>query len=198
MTTKDLRQICVFCASAFGTEPAYLQEAQLLGQSIARSGCGVVYGGAKVGLMGAVADSALAEGGEVIGVLPEALSGREIAHAGLTELHMVGTMHERKALMASRADAFVILPGGFGTFDEFMEILTWAQLRIHSKPIVLINTLGYYDGLLQFLDHAVHQGFLKQKNKDLLLVAKNAEEAVAIALEHCSANGADPALKNLP
>jgi len=198
MSEKKLHRICVFCASSFGVDPVYLSVATELGDSIAKAGFGLVYGGASVGLMGAVADAALVRGAEVIGVLPEALSNREIAHPGLTELHKVGTMHERKALMASYADAFVALPGGYGTFDEFLEILTWAQLRIHAKPCVLINTKGYYDGLLNFLDHAVGEGFLKHKNRELLLVAKDVEESLQLVRNHWVRGRTAPELKNLP
>jgi hypothetical protein len=139
---------------------------------------GMVYGGASVGLMGAVADAALAGGAEVIGVLPEVLSGSEIAHSGLTRLEVVPTMHARKARMVKLADAFLILPGGYGTLDELMEIVTWKQLRLHSKPCVLINTAGYWDGLLAFLDSTVTAGFLKPENRGLLQVADGAEDAV--------------------
>jgi uncharacterized protein (TIGR00730 family) len=141
----------------------------------------MVYGGANVGLMGAVADAALAADAEVIGVLPAVLEGREIAHTGLTKLELVPTMHERKARMAELADAFLVLPGGYGTLDELLEAVTWAQLGLHAKPVVLINTAGYWDGLLAFLDTAVSAGFLKQKNRELLRVAANAAEAVKIA-----------------
>jgi len=137
-----------------------------------------VYGGASVGLMGAVADAALGGGSEVIGVLPDVLAGREIAHAGLTSLELVPTMHERKARMAALADAFLVLPGGYGTLDELLEVITWAQLKLHKKPCILINTAGYWEGLLRFLDSTVAAGFLKQKNRELLLVASDAAEAV--------------------
>jgi uncharacterized protein (TIGR00730 family) len=149
-----------------------------LGAFIATAGLGLVYGGASVGLMGAVADAALAGGAEVIGVLPNVLAGKEIAHAGLTRLELVSTMHERKARMAELADAFLILPGGYGTLEELLEVVTWAQLRLHAKPCILINTAGYWDGLLAFLDTAVAAGFLKPKNRELLRVAASAEEAV--------------------
>jgi uncharacterized protein (TIGR00730 family) len=148
------------------------------GKAIADAGMGVVYGGANVGLMGAVADAALAGGAEVIGVLPEVLAGREIAHAGLTRLESVATMHQRKARMVALADAFLVLPGGYGTLDEMLEIITWSQLRLHAKPCILINTLGYWNGLLDFLDHTVASGFLKPENRALLLVAQTAAEAV--------------------
>jgi uncharacterized protein (TIGR00730 family) len=173
MVEKSSKYICVFCGSADGAKPAYLAATRELGRTIASKGYGLVYGGATAGLMGAVADAALSAGGEVIGVIPDVLMDREIAHRGLTELHAVHTMHERKALMASRADAFVALPGGFGTMDEFLEILTWAQLRIHSKPCVLLNVGGYYDALLEFLDHALEQGFLKMENRRRVLVTKD-------------------------
>ena len=151
-----------------------------MGTAIAAAGLGMVYGGASVGLMGAAADAALAGGAEVIGVLPEVLAGSEIAHAGLTRLEVVPTMHTRKARMVKLADAFLILPGGYGTLDELMEIVTWKQLRLHSKPCVLINTAGYWDGLLSFLDSTVAAGFLKPENRKLLQVAGNAAEAVGL------------------
>jgi hypothetical protein len=170
--------ICVFCGSSSGSEPEYLEDAKALGASIAEAGWRLIYGGASVGLMGAVADAALAAGGEVIGVIPQAIVDREVAHRGLTELHFVDTMHERKALMATFSQAFVALPGGFGTLDEFMEILTWAQLGIHSKPCILVNAEGYYDDLLTFLDHAVKQGFLKGSNRQIIKVVDDSEEVV--------------------
>jgi hypothetical protein len=184
MTTTDdtRRRVAVYCGSADGNDPAYLAEARALGGAIAAAGLGLVYGGASVGLMGAVADAALAGGAEVIGVLPNVLAGKEIAHAGLTRLELVSTMHERKARMAELADAFLILPGGYGTLEELLEIVTWAQLRLHSKPCILINTVGYWDGLLTFLDTAVTAGFLKPKNRELLRVALGAKEAVQIAV----------------
>jgi len=158
----------------------YLAEARALGSAIAAAHMGLVYGGANVGLMGAVADAALAGGAEVIGVLPEVLAGREIAHTGLTRLETVATMHQRKARMVALADAFLILPGGYGTL-ETLEIITWSQLRLHAKPCILINTAGYWDGLLAFLDSTVAAGFLKPENRALLLVARNAAEALRLA-----------------
>ena len=143
----------------------------------------MVYGGASVGLMGAVADAALAGGAEVIGVLPEVLAGSEIAHTRLTQLEVVRTMHERKARMVHLADAFLILPGGYGTLDELMEIVTWKQLRIHRKACILINTAGYWNGLLDFLDTTVEAGFLKAENRALLQVAQNPTDAVRMAME---------------
>lgn len=147
---------------------------------MARAGYGLVYGGATAGMMGALADAVLAGGGQVVGVIPRMLVDREIGHPGLTELHEVETMHERKAKMAERANAFLALPGGYGTLDELLEILTWAQLRIHSNPCVLVNVSGYYDGLLAFLDSAVSAGFLRPENRALLEVAETVEQAVQI------------------
>jgi uncharacterized protein (TIGR00730 family) len=161
-----------------GANPRYLAEAQSLGQQMAGGGWGLVYGGTSIGLMGATADAALSGGAEVIGVLPQALQDREIAHRGLTKLHLVKSMHERKALMASLSDAFIALPGGYGTLDEFFEVVTWAQLDIHSQPCVLINTDGYYDFLLRFLDHAVRQDFVRPANLRLVQVARDAADAL--------------------
>jgi len=173
--------VAVYCGSADGNDPAYLAEARALGRAIAAARMGLVYGGANVGLMGAVADAALAGGAEVIGVLPEVLAGREIAHTGLTRLETVATMHQRKARMVALADAFLILPGGYGTLDETLEIITWSQLHLHAKPCILINTAAYWDGLLAFLDSTVAAGFLKPENRALLLVARNAAEALRLA-----------------
>jgi len=180
--SRACRRVAVYCGSANGNDGAYLAEARALGRAVAAAGLGMVYGGASVGLMGAVADAAMAGGAEVIGILPSVLAGSEVAHQGLTRLEIVGTMHERKARMVALADAFLILPGGYGTLDELLEILTWAQLRIHAKPCVLINTIGYWNGLLRFLDSAVAAGFLKMSNRDLLQVAADAEEAIAMAI----------------
>ncbi len=179
-SNNSLRRVAVYCGSANGNDPAFLPEAVALGAAIAAAGLGLVYGGASVGLMGAVADAALSGGAEVIGVLPEVLAGSEIAHTGLTRLEVVPTMHARKARMVKLADAFLILPGGYGTLDELMEIVTWKQLRLHTKPCVLINTVGYWDGLLRFLDSTVTAGFLKPENRKLLQVVADAAEAVAM------------------
>ncbi len=172
--------VCVFCGSADGAYPEYRAEAARLGTFIAQRGFGLVYGGASVGLMGAVADAALAGGAQVVGVLPEVLKDREIAHPGLTELHYVANMHKRKAMMADLSGAFIALPGGFGTLDEFIEIVTWAQLGIHSKPCVLVNTGGYFDDLLRFLDHAVSEGFVREANRNAIAVAADAEAALRL------------------
>src|ERR1700722_6441907 len=185
-TQNPLRRVAVYCGSADGNLPIYRAEARALGARLASAGLGLVYGGARAGLMGAVADAALAGGAEVIGVLPDVLAGKEIAHAGLTRLELVSTMHQRKARMAQLADAFLILPGGYGTLEELLEVVTWAQLRLHSKPCILINTAGYWDGLLAFLDTAVGAGFLKPNNRALLRVAANAGAAVRMVVERRS------------
>ena len=177
-------RVVVYCASADGNDPAYREEAGRLGQALAREGMGLIYGGATVGLMGAVADGALSEGGSVVGFLPRVLVSREVAHKGLTRLEYNETMHERKAAMLELADAVIALPGGFGTLDELMEVLTWAQLGIHSKPCVLVNTLGYYDGLLGFLETAVAAGFLKLENYKRLQVTGDASGALALLRPH--------------
>ena len=168
---STLRRICVFCGSSVGSRPAYLNAARELGRRLAERGLGIVFGGGKVGLMGVLADAALAAGGEAIGVIPEALVAREIAHNGLTELRVVRSMHERKTLMADLADAFIALPGGYGTFEEFFEAVTWTQLGIHRKPCGLLNVDGYYDALLVLLDRAVSDGFIHEVNRPLVLDA---------------------------
>lgn len=175
---KPIRRVAVYCGSSNGYNPAYRAEAVALGAAIAAAGLGLVYGGASVGLMGAVADAALAGGAEVIGILPDLLSGREIAHHGLTSFELVPSMHQRKARMVELADAFIALPGGYGTLEEILEAVTWAQLRLHAKPCILINTAGFWDSLLSFLDTIVASGFLKPQNRALLRVAANATEAV--------------------
>jgi uncharacterized protein (TIGR00730 family) len=178
--SSSIRRVAVYCGSASGTHPEYLAEARALGTAIGAAGLGLVYGGANIGLMGAVADAALAGGAEVIGVLPEILKGREIEHTGLTRLEHVATMHQRKARMVALADAFLMLPGGWGTLDELMEIVTWSQLRLHAKPCIAINTNGYWDHLLRFLDTAVQAGFILPENRGLLQVATNAEAAITL------------------
>ena len=180
-TQSRLRRVAVYCGSADGAQSEFLAEARALGRAIAAAGIGLVYGGASVGLMGAVANSALEAGGEVIGILPRVLAGREIAHNHLSTLEVVPTMHERKMRMHALADAFIALPGGYGTLDEMIEAVTWAQLAIHAKPCILINTLGYWNGLLDFLDTAVDAGFLKPANRALLLVAADSAEAIGLA-----------------
>lgn len=184
MSHPSQPRICVFCGSADGVDSAYVETANELGQRIAGAGMGLVFGGATVGLMGVLAEAALAGKAEVIGVMPEVLMDREIAHRRIARFYVVKTMHERKALMYEHADAFIALPGGYGTLDEFIEIVTWAQLKIHQKPCVLLNVNGYYDGFLAFLDHGVQQGFIKPENRRLIQVAKSAESALAIAQSH--------------
>jgi uncharacterized protein (TIGR00730 family) len=165
-----MRSVCVFCGSSAGRNPVYANEARALGAALAARGWTLVYGGGQVGLMGVLADAVLASGGRVIGVIPRALATKELAHAGLTELHVVETMHQRKALMADLSDAFVALPGGYGTLDESFEILTWAQLGLHQKPVALLNGTGYFDALLAWLDRAVNEGFLRTQHREVLLV----------------------------
>jgi uncharacterized protein (TIGR00730 family) len=174
-----IRNIAVFCASANGNHAAYKTAAEELGVHLATRNIGLIYGGAKVGLMLAVAEAALAANGRVIGVIPEVLVDLEVAHRGLTELHVTSTMHTRKALIGERADAFIALPGGFGTFEELFEVLAWHTLKLHAKPVVLLNINGFYDQLISFLDHCVAEGMLKPKNREVLLVANSVEDAVA-------------------
>lgn len=170
-----IRRVCVFCGSLCGGDPAYAAAAREVGETLARAGIGVVYGGGRVGMMGRLADGALALGGEVVGVIPRALMEKELGHAGVTELRIVETMHERKALMASLSDAFVALPGGFGTLEEFFEAGTWAQLGLHRKPCALLNVKGYFDPLLEQLDLCVREGFVHSADRGLLRVAPTAE-----------------------
>lgn len=172
-------RVCVFCGSSPGRDPIFQEAARGLASCLAASGHGLVYGGAHVGLMGILADTILASGGEAIGVIPHSMAEREIAHRGLTRLHVVQTMHERKALMADLADAFIALPGAYGTLDEFFEILTWAQLGIHFKPCGMLNAGGFFDSLLSFLDGSVAAGFLKPDNRQLFVV----EQEPALLLE---------------
>src|ERR1039457_2745299 len=178
--SSSIKNIAVFCASANGTDPVYRSVAAELGRALATRNIGVVYGGAKVGLMQAVAEAALAEGGRVIGVIPTVLVDLEVAHDGLTELHITDTMHTRKAVIGEWSDAFIALPGGFGTFEEMFEALAWQTLKLHAKPIVLLNTNGFYDRLLAFLDHCVEQGMLKAKNREIILVARTVDEALGL------------------
>lgn len=179
-TGNGMRRVGVYCASAIGKDPAFRAEAEALGRGIAQAGMGLVYGGAIRGLMGVLADAAIAGGAEVVGVLPNVLNGREIAHNGITRLEMVSTMHERKARINELSDALIALPGGYGTLDELLEAVTWAQIGIHQKPCILVNTCNYWDGLLAFIDTAVECGFVMPENKALLRVAANADEALSM------------------
>jgi uncharacterized protein (TIGR00730 family) len=167
-----VRRLCVFCGSSPGARPAYGDAADELGRLLVAEGIGLVYGGGHVGLMGRLADAVLDEGGEAIGVMPEALVAKEIGHTGLTDLRVVGSMHERKALMADLADAFVALPGGLGTVEELFEIYTWAQLGMHRKPCALLDVEGYYEGIARFLAHAVEERFLREEHRAMLIVER--------------------------
>ncbi|HEY6937198.1 MAG TPA: TIGR00730 family Rossman fold protein [Terriglobales bacterium] len=168
-----IQRICVFCGSSDGARPEYLDAATELGKQLAATNIGLVYGGAGVGLMGAVADAVLAAGGEVIGVMPRSLVEREVAHSKVRDLRVVGSMHERKALMAEVADAFIALPGGLGTLEEFFEVWTWAQLGEHTKPLGMLNVAGYYDPLLVFFDHLVSQRFIRPEHRAMVLVEQD-------------------------
>ena len=170
-----MKSLCVFCGSRSGTEAAYDEAARALGRALAAEGITLVYGGGRVGLMGVVADAALGAGGEVVGVIPRALLEREIAHSGLTVLRVVGSMHERKALMSELSEGFIALPGGTGTLEEFFEVLTWAQLGEHRKPCGLLNAGRYYDPLLAVFDHMVQQGFLSEEHRAMVLVETEPE-----------------------
>lgn len=166
-----MRRVCVFTGSNSGVRTEYRDAAGELGRLLAERGIGVVYGGARVGLMGVLADAALAAGGEVTGVIPQALVAKEVAHAGLTDLRVVTSMHERKALMSDLADAFIAMPGGWGTLEEFFEVLTWAQLGLHRKPCGLLNVQGYFDRLMAFLAHTIDEGFVRPEYAEVLTVA---------------------------
>lgn len=167
--------ICVYCGSKSGTRTTYREAAIALGAAVGRRGLGLVYGGGNIGLMGLLADAALENGSRVVGVIPHSLDEKELGHRKLQELVVVDDMHQRKAIMAQRADAFVALPGGFGTLEELFEVLAWNQLGFHHKPIALLNTAGYFDHLLSFLDHGLHEGFLRREHRQMLLVETEAE-----------------------
>lgn len=171
-----MKSVCVFCGSNVGDKPIYRQIAAEVGRAIARRKLRLIYGAGNIGLMGVVADAALEAGGEVVGVIPQMLVDKEVAHSGLTELIVVQSMHERKALMANRSDAFIALPGGFGTFEEFCEVLTWAQLKLHTKPCALVNIDGFYDPLLAMFDRAVTDGFLRPEHRSLVLAGDDLEQ----------------------
>ena len=173
-----MQRVCVFCGSSPCASSGYTELAEALGEILARKRLTLVYGGGNVGLMGVLANATLAHGGEVIGVIPRALFDLEVGHTGLTDLRIVGSMHERKALMADLADAFIALPGGLGTLEEFCEIVTWAQLGLHQKPCGLLNAAGYFDRLIAFLDHAVAERFLRPEHRAMVLVEEEAEELV--------------------
>ncbi len=168
--TNSLRRVCVFCGSKVGTDDRYRAAAVELGQLLVQSGTGLVYGGGSVGLMGVIADAVLDAGGDVIGVIPEALATEELLHPRVPDMRVVPTMHARKALMAELSDAFIAMPGGFGTFEEFFEVVTWTQLRLHHKLTGLLNVGGFYDPLVRLVDHAVQEGFIKVKHRGLLVI----------------------------
>ncbi|MDR3619982.1 MAG: TIGR00730 family Rossman fold protein [Paludisphaera borealis] len=176
--------ICVFCGSSFGVSPAFRENAARVGAELARRGVGLVYGGGRVGLMGVTADAALAGGGRVVGVIPDPLATREIAHHGLTELHVVPGMHERKALMSQKSIAFLTMPGGVGTYEEFFEILSWAALGIHRKPIGLLNIEGYFDPLLALLEFGAEQGFIRSEFLAPLITSDNPENLIGELLAY--------------
>lgn len=170
---ESIRRLCVFCGSSLGTRPIYRDAARELGIEMARRDLGLVFGGGKVGLMGVVADAILDAGGQALGIIPEHLLIKEVEHHGLTELRVVKTMHERKALMADLADGFLALPGGFGTYDEFCEIVTWAQLGLHQKPCGMLNVAGFFDSMLAMFDHATQEGFIRADHRAMLRVSTN-------------------------
>lgn len=171
-----MKSITVFCGSSFGSDEIYKEQAILLGQTLAKQNIQLIYGGANVGLMGAVADGVLQQGGKVIGVLPHFLQSKEIAHQDLTELILVETMHERKTKMNDLCDGVIVLPGGYGTLEEFFEMITWAQLGLHKKPIAILNINGFYDDLIKLVQNMVDKGFLKQINQEMLLVSDSIDE----------------------
>lgn len=179
-----MKRICVFCGSRVGTHARYRQSATELGALLGQRGYGLVYGGGHVGLMGTIADAVLHAGGEVDGVIPDAMVSRELAHGGLTRMHTVTSMHARKALMAELADAFIALPGGYGTFEELFEIVTWAQLGIHRKPIGLLNVAGYFDALMAMIEHAINEGFIKPEHRQLTVMADCPETLLAALAQH--------------
>ncbi len=173
-----MKNLCVFCGSQFGNRPEYEVAARLLGLELAGRGIRLIYGGGRVGLMGVVADAVMAAGGEVVGVIPEFLMQKEIGHVGLTELHVVDSMHSRKAKMAELADGFVALPGGFGTFEEFFEVLTWAQLGMHNKPVGLLDVADFYLPMVAFLRHTAAQGFIRNDHLSLIVHAREPEDLI--------------------
>ena len=181
MPSEPTARLCVYCGSNVGNSPAFTALAQQLGSALAHRGIGLVYGGGRVGLMGLVADAALAAGGEVVGVITEQLVGAEVAHTGLTRIEVTPTMHERKARLNELADGFVVLPGGFGTIDEFAEVLTWNQLGIISKPVVLLDAAGYWSPLFEWMERAVQAGFVRSSHRMLAQHAHSVDEAIAMA-----------------
>lgn len=184
-----MKNICVYCGSSPGRHPGYIQAARELGREMARREIGLVYGGASIGVMGAIADAVLNSGGEVTGVIPRALMDKEISHAGLTRLKLVETMHERKMAMAGAADGFIALPGGLGTIEELFEILTWSQLGFHDKPCALLDINNYYDHLRRFLAHAESEGFVKKTHREMLIIDRNPEGLLDGMQHRCVRDG---------
>ncbi|NQZ14095.1 MAG: TIGR00730 family Rossman fold protein [Alphaproteobacteria bacterium] len=191
---SDIKNVCVYCGSSSRVDQVYKDAAVSLGHSIAKANWGVVYGGGRVGLMGLVADSALEKGAKVIGIIPEHIQEREVEHNDLTELHVVDSMHTRKQMMVDRSQAFVILPGGLGTLDEFFELITWKQLGLHDKPIVVVNLGGYWTKLLECIDNIASVGFMRQEDKDLFVVV-DGEDDVIDALRNAPNEKFDPSTK---
>ena len=180
----DIKRVCVFCGSSAGKDPVYRLAAQSLGKMLVRRECELVYGGGSVGLMGVLADTVLAEGGRVIGVIPTALATKEVQHTGLTETHVVSNMHARKAKMTELADAFIAMPGGYGTLEELFEVVTWAQLGLHTKPAGLLNVVGYFDGLLGCIDAAVAEGFIHPEHRKLIVTGSEPDALLDALLRH--------------
>lgn len=179
-----MKKICIYCGSSSGKDPAFKEIASELAKLLVSSNISLIYGGASIGVMGKIADTVLEQGGEVIGVIPQSLVDLEVAHYGLSELKIVKSMHERKSMMAELADGFIAMPGGLGTLEELFEVLTWAQLGFHDKPCGVLNINQYYDGLIQFLDHAVEQGFVKNFHRDMLLVDANPDNLLQKMAEY--------------
>lgn len=179
-----MKTVCVFCGSSEGAREDYAAAARGLGRAMAGRGLRLIFGGGQVGLMGVVADAVMEAGGEAVGVMPKSLLEKEIGHQRLTELQVVGTMHERKALMADLADAFVALPGGYGTFEEFLEVLTWAQLSLHEKPCGLLNVAGFYEPLITLFDHAVEEGFVRPDHRSLALLEEDPQRLLDLLESH--------------
>ena len=175
-----MKRLCIFCGSSYGTNALYKDAARQLAELLVKKKITLVYGGGRLGLMGELSATAMKFGGEVIGIIPKVLTAKELANTSITTLHVVSTMHERKAMMAGLADGFIAMPGGIGTLEEFSEILTWAQLGLHRKPCGLLNVGGYYDKLIEFLDHAVKEKFVKQQHRSLLLIEKDPEKLLEL------------------
>ena len=181
---SELKSVCVFCGSKVGVDAGYREQAAMLGRLLAEHGIRLVFGGGSVGLMGVVADAVLESGGHVTGVIPSMLATKELLHPDVSNMHQVDDMHARKALMAELSDAFIALPGGYGTFEELFEIITWAQLGIHEKNIGLLNVAGYYDPLVRMIDHAIQEGFIKLKHRDLIIVEEHLDALLERLVEH--------------